>query len=250
LTSLETRTAVVDAYLIAGQSVDSIRITQSNSYTSSDTLLITLDNLSITINDGEQDYSLDPIGDGYYKNENLLIENDKSYTLQFEHDGKEVSSSTYVPPKREVSLTAEEIELEKITQGSFGGGPGNIGNRPDPVDVVWDNPEGDYYYVLIENIEDNPEDVNELFAQFGINFTFVTQPEITDAHSINARRDLTQFGTYRIVVFRVNAEYVALYESAGSSSQTISEPPNNIDNGLGIFTGVSSDTVFLEVKQQ
>jgi len=38
-----------------------------------------------------------------------------------------------------------------------------------------------------------------------------------------------------------------LYETAGTSSISIASPPSNIENGLGIFTGVSSDTVYLEV---
>ena len=107
-------------------------------------------------------------------------------------------------------------------------------------------------YVVIENIEDNPEFVNDLLAEFQANgnarrFFQITEPEISDFYAINALRDLTQFGTYRIIVYRVNPEYAALYETAGTSSISIASPPSNIENGLGIFTGVSSDTVYLEV---
>ncbi|MEL6926083.1 MAG: hypothetical protein AAFO94_18725, partial [Bacteroidota bacterium] len=71
LRELDTNTAVVDAYLFAGNSVDSIRVTQSNAYADTDTTLVTLDDLKITLSDGNVAYTLDPIGDGYYKNTDL-----------------------------------------------------------------------------------------------------------------------------------------------------------------------------------
>jgi len=58
-----------------------------------------------------------------------------------------------------------------------------------------------------------------------------------------------QFGTYQIIVFRVNTEYAALFDSSVGSSLSLEEPPSNIVNGLGIFTGLSSDTLYLEVTK-
>ena len=97
--------------------------------------------------------------------------------------------------------------------------------------------------------------VNENVAQFQLEnggqsrFSFITEPQITDFYAIDARRELPQFGTYQIIVFRVNPEYAALYESSGSSTLSLEQPPSNVVNGLGIFTGVSSDTLYLEVRK-
>ena len=156
-----------------------------------------------------------------------------------------------MPQKRTISISKASVRLEKITDINDLINSGFGGNQ-DAIEVVWDNSEGDYYYVVIENIEDNPEFVNDLLAEFQANgnarrFFQITEPEISDFYAINALRDLTQFGTYRIIVYRVNPEYAALYETAGTSSISIASPPSNIENGLGIFTGVSSDTVYLEV---
>jgi len=247
--SEDTQTAVVEAYLFAGQPVDSISITQSFFYARENTDLITLEDLDVEISDGIQTFSLDYSSEGIYQNEALIPQPGQTYSLTFEHNGQTIRSETYIPKKREIAITQSTVALEKITD--FGGFGGAFGEE-DAIEIIWDNTEGDYYYVVIENLEENPEFVNDILAQFeengfAIRFFQITEPEISDFHALNTRRDLTQYGTYRIIVYRVNPEYAALYESAGSSSVTIAEPPTNIENGLGIFTGVSSDTVYLEV---
>ncbi|MEM7368673.1 MAG: hypothetical protein AAF587_08705 [Bacteroidota bacterium] len=81
-------------------------------------------------------------------------------------------------------------------------------------------------------------------------FRTISEPEITNLHTIDTRRGLQQFGTHRVIVFRVNAEYAALYESSGTSPVSLSQPPPNVENGLGIFSGISGDTLFFEVIKQ
>lgn len=248
---LDTQTAVVEAYLFAGQPVGAVRIVQSYSYARENADLITLNELEVQISDGQQTYDLDHSTEGIYQNPDFIPQSGATYVLTFDHNGKTVRSETYVPQKRTISISKASVRLEKITdindliENGFGG-------NQDAIEVMWDNSEGDYYYVVIENIEDNPEFVNDLLAEFQANgnarpFFQITEPEISDFYAINALRDLTQFGTYRIIVYRVNPEYAALYETAGTSSISIASPPSNIENGLGIFTGVSSDTVYLEV---
>lgn len=250
--TVESKTAVVEAYLYAGQSVDSISITQSFSYAQSDSNILTLDQLDITFSDFSNPSLLTSIGDGIYQKQDIVIEHGKSYRLEFVWEGEVISAETYIPLKKEAQLSASQIELDKVELGSFGGGAGNI---PDPVEITWDNSEGDYYYVVVKNIEDEPEYVNENVAQFQAEnggqsrFIFITEPQIIDFHALDARRDLTQFGTHQIIIFRVNPEYAALYESSGSSTLSLEQPPTNVINGLGIFTGVSSDTLYLEVKK-
>ncbi len=215
--NIETKTAVVEGYLVAGQSIDSLKITQSFSYTQSDSNIITLDGLDVTISDLNNQYFLTSIGNGVYQNSEVVIEQDKSYRLEFEWEGEIISAETYIPLKKEAQLSVSEISLNKIELGTGGGG----GNIPDPVEITWDNSEGDYYYIVVKNIESDPEYVNENVAQFQAEnggqsrFVFITEPQISDFYAIDARRQLTQFGTHQIIVFRVNPEYATLYESFG-----------------------------------
>ncbi len=251
--SLDAQTAVVQAYLFAGQSVDSVSITQSFSYARENTDLITLEDLEVEIFDGTQTYPLFHNSEGIYQNMDFTPQSGKSYTLSFEHNGERISSETFIPEKKEVTISQFSIGLEKVAAGGFPGGGGGFGGGGDEaIEILWDNTAGDYYYVVVENIEDNPEFVNDRLAQFQANgnarrFFRITEPEISNFHALTVNRDLTQYGTYQVIIYRVNPEYAALYQTSGSSSVTISQPPNNIENGLGIFTGISSDTVFLEV---
>lgn len=251
--TLDSQSAVVEGFLIAGKPIDSISITQSFSYARENTELLTLNDLEVSLKMEDASIPLQNIGNGIYQNLAFKPQTGLSYTLEFIHNGELVSAETYIPEKREVILSTSTVEMEKIefTGGFPSGGFGAL-TQLDPIEITWDNPESDYYYVIIENIEENPEFVNDRLAEFeasGNNRRFfrITEPEVTDFHALNTRVDLTQFGTYRIIVFRVNPEYAALYESSGTSSLTITQPPSNVVNGLGIFTGVSSDTVYLEV---
>lgn len=248
--TLETKTPIVSAYIFGGQPIDSIRITQSNSYAGNDSRLITLEYLNVKISDRENTFELSHFGEGYYQNLNALIEFEKSYTIEFELNSKIVFAETFIPQKREAAIQTNEISMEKIE--FTGGPPTNLPTFPDPVEISWDNLEGEYYYVVVQNIEENPEYVNSRLEDPNLEnrrFTFTSEPQIMNSYTNNPRREIQQFGTHHIIVFRVNPEYAALYETSGNSSLSLAQPPSNIENGLGIFTGVSSDTLVLEVKK-
>lgn len=242
----ETDTIIVQSYLFAGNPLDSFRVTQSISYSSTSDEVITLDDLAIGINDGINTYYLESFGNGYYRNSDLIITEGINYSMEFQNDEIIVSANTYVPEKKEISIAPTEISIEKIELGVMGGPP----TQTDPINISWDNSTGDYFYVLVENIETSPEYINSNFANNIPNDRrFITEPNITSEYNVDTRREIQYFGTYRVIVYRVNSEYAALYSTAESTSSSIVEPPSNIVNGLGIMTGISTDTVFFEVNE-
>ena len=259
LTTLEDRTAVVAGYIFANQPIDSIRITESISY-AGDGTLNTIDGLNVIINDGSEDLILESIGNGYYRNLNHIVQEDRTYSISFEFEGEIVSGESYVNPTKEISISKEVLELEKIefSGPGGGGGPGRGFGAGDQevVEVTWENDEGSYYFVDVENVEDDPEYVNGIFEFFeaqGIERPqrfFRSEPEIVDFYVLNTQRELMFFGTYVITVYRLNAEYAALYQSVGTSTLNLEEPPSNIKNGLGIFTAVTPHEVVLEVVKK
>ncbi len=253
--TIETKTAVVEGFLHANHYIDSLEITQTFSYNQLEDVLISLDDLEVTLSDFSNEYSLTSIGNGFYQNTDVIIENDKSYRIAFVWEGEMVSAETYIPLKKEAQLSTETVDIEKIELATMGGGPPpQGGTETDPIEITWDNSEGDYYYIVIENLEEDPEYVNANLEASLANgdrprFIFITEPQITDFYAIDARRELTQYGLHQIIVYRVNPEYAALYESSGNSTLSLEQPPTNVNNGLGIFTGVSSDTLYLEVNE-
>jgi hypothetical protein len=50
-----------------------------------------------------------------------------------------------------------------------------------------------------------------------------------------------------LILYHLNADYAALYNDTGNSSQNLTNPTTNIENGLGIFTGINADTLLLNV---
>jgi hypothetical protein len=54
-------------------------------------------------------------------------------------------------------------------------------------------------------------------------------------------------GKHRLILYHLNADYSELYKDNGNSSQNLTNPITNIENGLGIFTGLNADTLLLNV---
>lgn len=242
---IESKTTVVKGYLHAGKTIDSLKITQSLSYAIGDNI-IALDDLVVNISNSSNQYTLSSIGNGMYQNTELIIENNKNYRLEIERDGAVISAETYIPNKKEAQISLTEVELPKIELNATIGIPTGSFNA---VEITWDNNEGDYYYISIRNIEINPEYVNENDAANGrqSRFSIISEPQISNFYAIFPRREFSHYGTHQIIVYRVNPEYAALYDSSGNSTLSLEEPPTNIENGFGIFTGASSDTLYLEV---
>jgi hypothetical protein len=167
-----------------------------------------------------------------------------SLFLETSIDGYIITAQSWLPPKPvDVTISDDAIYFDSDNP------MGMISN--DNITVSWENEEEAYYYVSILNIEDDPEPVNDMFEEMEEDMPKMQQapPSVADQYEVR-RRNLMYFGTYRIVVFRVNAEFANLFDNPTMSSVTLTEPPSNLENGLGIFTAYSTDTVYLEVKEQ
>ncbi|MDA3862202.1 MAG: hypothetical protein PF445_13365 [Melioribacteraceae bacterium] len=53
-----------------------------------------------------------------------------------------------------------------------------------------------------------------------------------------------------MVLYRVNKEYVDLYESRDQDSRNLNEPLTNIENGLGVFSAFASDSVYFNAVKE
>ncbi len=246
--------AVVAGYIYSNEPIDSLRIFESNSYLG-DTTLNTIDSIIVEVISDDEVFALSSLGSGYYYDPDAIVRPGQSYMLSFVWNGQTVLAETYVPVVNEATVSDSVVYREQVSSSGFGG-PGGLGAPADNIEVSWDNAQGDYYYVLVENIEEAPEFINSRLAELldaqgllSLRRVARTEPEIVDFYVINTTRDIQQFGRHRVVIYRLNPEYAALYERTGTSSITIQAPPTNVENGLGIFTGISTDTVYFEVKK-
>ena len=50
-------------------------------------------------------------------------------------------------------------------------------------------------------------------------------------------------GKTLLILYHVNPDYAAIYNSSSASSQDLTGASSDINNGQGIFTGLNSDTL-------
>lgn len=183
-------------------------------------------------------YTLADQGNGTYLSDStLVIKAEETYQLSFDYQGVTIEASTMVPSAPQVyGASADNIVFPSFSGGGFP-------SFPDPIELTWENTDGAYYLIVVENIETDPTavaDGRELP-------TFRSEPEQTNRYELSFQ-SFSYYGTHRVILFKINPDYASLYDDNGNSSQNLTTPFTNITGGLGIFTGINSDTLFVEVE--
>ena len=241
---------VVEAYLTPGQT-PRVRITQQLAFGSSDTTVQPISNLNVVVeSDGvARPLFYSPADTAYVADGTWQVEAGKTYQLSFPYNEGTVTAESVIPQKPVgFTVSATTIAIPKFTPG--GGGGGGFPTFPDPIEMAWTNSDGAYYLVVVENLEADSE---AIFEDNGNSNrpprpTFRSEPEQTSAYQIGFQ-NFQYYGTHRVMLFRLNAEYASLYDDNGNSSQNLTAPYSNVVGGLGIFTGLNSDTLMVEVTK-
>lgn len=204
-----------------------------------DTLAQPITGLDVWAGAGEDSLLLQETDDqsGMYSTTKIHPVAGDSLHLYVEIDEQIFSASTVVPEKPgSVSISSSSLYVSTDT-------PMGMMNAEEII-VSWDNEEEGFYYLSITNLEEDPVPVNEMVEDLP------TRKEAPPSQADQFRirfMNLMFFGTYEIVLYRVNQEYVNLFDNPTMSSISLTEPPGNIENGLGVFTAFTTDTVYLEV---
>lgn len=243
---------VVEAYLYVNKQENKVNLSNMISF-GSDTVggeMITGADLSL--HREAQSWILtqrESIPGTYFFEEELAMIPGDTFMLLVELGEEILYAKTIVPDDPPpLSMSASSIRIPKVESiMEF-----RDIEMPDPMELSWENPEAKYFFLNIQNIEsypisimpDPPED--RPFAGGGFAFQMITQPTNDNFYSIDMRQ-LTHFGTHRVIFTSVNDEYVNLYNSLNQDTRELNEPYSNIKNGLGIFTAFNSDTLYFEV---
>ncbi len=207
-----------------------------------------LDSLVVTIKDADTVYNLISAGNGTYIDTNLIIKEGGQYTLQFVYNNKAVSAITTVPYLPDnYTQSATGISIQKIDSNSTFT-PGSF-TMNDPIELKWSNPDNSYFMVVVENMETSPTLIRDTTdSRFQVR-SFRNEPAIINSYAMRDQQFL-YFGRHMLVLYHLNPDYAALYTDNSNSSQNLTNPTTNITNGLGIFTGISSDTLYLQVNKK
>lgn len=236
---------VVESYLNPGTDF-SVKVFKQLIYSSNDTNYTNLNDLNITITYSDMEYPLTFVDSGVYNNSSITINPEQEYTVQFNYNNKDVNASTIVPNKPEDFKTSSST-IEVFSMSSFTPGNGGPPTMPDPITLSWSNSSNTYHMIVVETTEDDPTLIDSNTDRPAR--TFRNAPTLNTSQELDGK-NFTYYGQHRIVLFSLNTEYAALYEQLGNSSLDIVAPPSNINNGLGIFTGINADTLYVNVTSQ
>jgi hypothetical protein len=244
---------VVEAYLVAGKPI-SINVKREIAFTADTSAVQTpILGLNIKVSGDGQTYTLKSSGKGLYESEKTVkLKVGVTYSLSFDYNGKTISASTVIPTKP-VGFKSDLTSIAR-TKLDLSSGSSTIINPDVNVDVnlTWTNLANEYHFVVADNVEVKPETI--IILPKNTNFQeiirrFRSQP-LQGTETRLRSQQFEFFGQHNLILLKVNPDYVALYNSSGTTSQNISTPPTTITNGLGIFTGINADTLAFTVKQK
>lgn len=250
---------VIEAFLAPGKPV-SLKLTTVIGYSddanSPDSIARPIDgqNIKIKVSDGKV-FTLKSLGEGLYESAaNEIVKFGLTYTLDFTYNALPIAATTTIPARptgykiNKTIVYRSKIDLSSGTTGGFR--PPGGGEDRTPIEATWNNPTGDYHFVALINTEATPESIvilpTDTSNPFPFNRRFNNEPTTASISNIMPQ-SFQYFGKHYAVLYRLNADYAALYKSSGTTTQNISTPPTAITNGLGIFTGVNADTLVVTV---
>jgi hypothetical protein len=245
----ESEGLVIQAYVYAGEDLSDIRITSTMPIDADTNAGPPVNDAFVRISLRGTTYDLVPSsGDsGYYHyagSDFAATPGDTAY-LSVTHEIVIATSRTVVPaPPVSVKLSSETLLVQDFSSLNFQGFRDDTSN----IMVSWANTARDLHYVVVDNLEENPESIYGDTDRSFKNRLLVSQP--TDAEFYRIRpMEITHFGRHRIRVYRVNQEYADLYIGRQQDSRDLNEPPSNIENALGVFSAFASDSVFFTAER-
>lgn len=206
-----------------------------------------INNLSINVSYNNSSHVLTSLGNGKYIDSTIIISAGINYNLSFLYNSKKVTAYTYIPLKP-TNFTQSVSEITITRQVVSSTPPTTMPTMPDPINFTWDNKDGSYYLMLVENMETTLDPIRDFGGKAPPGNRFRKSPSNTSSNELRAM-EFQYYGTHRIILYHVLPDYATLYDQSSTSSQNLSNPSTSIINGYGIFTGLNSDTLFVEVKE-
>lgn len=241
---------VIEAYLQAGN-IPVVKI--SHQAASTDQVVYSVDNLDslqVILKYKDNSYLLKGMGNGTYTDSALVVQEGEEYDIEFLYNKQKTSAATRIPNKPAgFTQSVAEISVRKIdSTTTFTPGSGGGFSMPDPIELSWVNDDHSYFVVVVKNITENPVLIRDTTnARFRVT-TFRNEPSIINSLQIREQQ-FQYFGRHLILLYRLNPDYAKLYDDNSNSSQNLTNPSTNIVNGVGIFTGISADTLIVNVKE-
>lgn len=244
---------VVWGFVYANEPITDIKLTKTlalDADSSSEFSIINDAQVTVVVNENrfECDYAGDEIGYYQYLDNDLVINSGDKTSIEIEWQGQIITAESTVPnPPSELNLESNVMEIpnfndfQSLLDWRF--------SENREIIVNWNQEsEDDWFYVVLKNLESNPTpiDINTNFSERMREIIF---PPVQD-NIYRIRLPLIEFlGLHEIRVYRVNREYVDLYDSREQDTRDLNEPLTNIEGGLGVYSAFNSSTINMTVIQ-
>ena len=243
---------VVRGYLYAGQPVTDVIIASTLALDDESETAIPIDSAVVLLKRGAEEFVLAPVH-SYdttetdttfsitytYPDSDLVVAEGDTFILDINYGEQHLTSEAIVPEKPD----SFSSNIDTMYVPSFDRNRDYIRwifADSNIIRLNWDNPEDHFHYLLMDNVEEDPEPLEKTLPPRWRRF--ISEPFIDTSYAMLAST-ITHFGRHDIVLFHVQTDYVLLYQSSGQNSRDLNEPYNNINGGLGMFTAFNSDTV-------
>jgi hypothetical protein len=236
---VSTDTPIVESYLLEGSSLLTVKVYSMEAYLKDEVALSKpISGLNPTVNN----LTLTETATGTYSSDlgSDTLRGLQKYNLSFEYLGRTVAASTTIPQ----ALTNLSIEPASITQSAY---YYFLDPTSDTTEILlsWDDPDHSFYQVYIESpaTSDIPS-----IGSGGTQFRRRMMQPFQGSSYTTTSREFRSIGNYVIYVYRVNKDYIDLYERLSSSD--LSNPTSAIQNAFGIFTAMSVAGVRFTVYEE
>lgn len=230
-----TQYPVVESYLIPGKDI-TVKVYYQKGLTDTSSYGQPVTGLDITVSEGTRTVTLTETKPGIYSaNDAAFVKPSGTYSLNFNYNGSAVSGSTAMPGKPGPLVTSQQT----ISVADFG--PGTPPEDLESITLSWGNPENKNHLVFLKFLETSKVSVSSFFRG-----DTASSRELDAAKASSFDLPAMTFrylGRYRVVLARVNPEYLDMLQGSGMSSQNLTNPPSNLKNAFGIFTAMQTDTL-------
>ena len=238
---------VVQAYLIPGKPV-LVKVNMQRGLVDTASYGLPITGLNISINDGTNTITLQENAAGEYSHTNqTFISSGVTYSMIFSYMNKEVSAKTTIPEKPEkLSISETMIGVPQFNVGI------DTLDTFVPVKISWENPNERDHFLIFKNDEQYPSSISNgsSFPGFGGSYRDIEANAGTATSFEIERRTFRYVGYYTLYLYTLNKEYVEILNAGSSSSLNLTNPVTNIQNGLGIFTGMNVDSLRVLVHEK
>lgn len=244
---------VVWGFVYANKPITDIKLTKTlalDADSSSEFSIINDAQVTVVVNENrfECDYAGDEIGYYQYLDNDLVINSGDKTSIEIEWQGQIITAESTVPnPPSGLNLESNVMEIpnfndfQSLLDWRF--------SENREIIVNWNQEsEDDWFYVVLKNLESNPTPIN-INTNFSERMREIIFPPVQD-NTYRIRLPLIEFlGLHEIRVYRVNREYVDLYDSREQDTRDLNEPLTNIEGGLGVYSAFNSSTINMTVIQ-